>query len=98
MEAFPDRTFQGEIEKIEPQAVVEQNVTMFPVIVLLDNRAGLLKPGMNAEVEVLVDERLSALTVPNNAVVQPQEVAPAAEVLGTGSPVGGGRSRRVGRL
>lgn len=82
VEAFPDRTFEGTIEKIEPQAVVVQNVTMFPVIVLLDNRAGLLKPGMNAEVEVLVDERIAALTVPNNAVVQPQEVAPAAEVLG----------------
>ena len=82
VEAFPDRTFQGEIEKIEPQAVVNQNVTMFPVIVLLDNRAGLLKPGMNAEVEILVDERLQTLTVPNGAVVQPYEVAPAAEVLG----------------
>lgn len=82
VEAFPDRTFQGQIEKIEPQAVVVQNVTMFPVIVLLDNRSGLLKPGMNAEVEVLVNERLGALTVPNNAVVQVRELAPAAEVLG----------------
>ncbi len=82
VEAFSDRTFQGEIEKVEPQAVVVQNVTMFPVIVLLDNRAGLLKPGMNAEVEVLVDQRIATLTVPNNAVVQPRELAPAAEVLG----------------
>ena len=82
VEAFPDRTFQGVIEKIEPQALVQQNVTMFPVIVLLDNRAGLLKPGMNAEVEVLIDERTNTLTVPNNAVVQPQQLAPAAEVLG----------------
>ena len=82
VEAFPDRTFQGEIEKIEPQAVVVQNVTMFPVIVLLDNRAGLMKPGMNAEVEVLVNERSQTLTIPNNAVVQPQQLAPAAEVLG----------------
>ncbi len=82
VEAFPDRSFRGAIEKIEPQAVVQQNVTMFPVIVLLDNRAGLLRPGMNAEVEVLVDERIATLTVPNNAVVQPQELAPAAEVLG----------------
>ncbi len=82
VEAFPDRTFRGEIEKIEPQATVVQNVTMFPVIVLLDNRAGLLKPGMNAEVEVLVDERMAVVAVPNNAVVQPLEVAPAAEVLG----------------
>ncbi len=82
VEAFPDRTFRGHIEKIEPQAIAQQNVTMFPVIVLLDNRAGLLKPGMNAEVEVLVDERAETIAVPNNAIVQPQEMAAAAEVLG----------------
>ncbi|NNF28505.1 MAG: efflux RND transporter periplasmic adaptor subunit [Gemmatimonadetes bacterium] len=82
VEAFPDREFQGEIEKVEPQAVVEQNVTMFPVIVLLENRQGLLKPGMNAEVEVLVSQRLGTLAVKNNTVVEPQELAPAAEVLG----------------
>ncbi len=82
VEAFPDRSFLGVIEKIEPQAEVQQNVTMFPVIVQLDNRAGLLRPGMNAEVEVLVAEQLDVLTVPNNAIVEPNQMAPAAELLG----------------
>ncbi len=82
VEAFPNRAFQGEVEKIEPQAVVQQNITMFPVIVTLDNRDGLLRPGMNAEVEIIIAEEPGALTVPNNTVVQPQEMAPAAMVLG----------------
>jgi HlyD family secretion protein len=82
VEAFPGRSFEGVVEKIEPQATVQQNVTMFPVIVLLDNREGLLKPGMNAEVETLLVERPDVLVVPNNAVVLPQEMAPAASVLG----------------
>ena len=82
VEAFPGQTFQGVVDKIEPQAEVQQNVTMFPVIVTLDNRDGLLKPGMNAEVEVLVAERRQALLVPNNTIVQFQEMAPAAMVLG----------------
>jgi len=82
VEAFPGMTFQGIVEKIEPQATVQQNVTMFPVIVRLDNRQGLLKPGMNAEVETLLVERPDVLVVPNNAVVLPQELAPAASVLG----------------
>ncbi len=82
VEAFPDRTFRGEVEKIEPQGVVQQNIVMFPVIVTLDNRQGFLKPGMNAEVEILVAENPDALTVPNNAIVKPQEVIPAAMVLG----------------
>ena len=82
VEAFPDRTFRGLVDKIEPQAEVVQNVTMFPVIVSLDNRAGLLKPGMNAEVEVFVDEARNVVLVPNNAIVQTTDVGPAAMALG----------------
>lgn len=82
VEAYPDRRFRGTLEKIEPQAVVEQNVTMFPVIVSLDNSSGLLRPGMNAEVAILIDDAINVLLVPNNAVVQPSDVGPAALALG----------------
>lgn len=82
VEAYPERTFVGTVEKIEPQAVVQQNVTMFPVIVTLDNRSGLLKPGMNAEVAVLIDEAMDALLVPNGAIVNVQDAGPAAMALG----------------
>jgi len=82
VEAFPDQEFRGVVDKIEPQATVVQNVTMFPVIVSLDNSAGLLKPGMNAEVEVLIDEALDVVLVPNNAIVQTSDVGPAAMALG----------------
>ena len=82
VEAFPNRAFTGDVLKIEPQAVVEQNITMFPVIVTLENRDGLLRPGMNAEVTVLIAEERNTLTIPNNTVVQVQQVAPAAMVLG----------------
>jgi HlyD family secretion protein len=82
VDAFPDRTFYGVIEKIEPQAVVEQNVTMFPVIVSLDNRSGLLKPGMNAEVVIQIDEARNVLMVQNNAIVRTENVGPAALALG----------------
>ena len=82
VEAYPDRTFRGAVEKIEPQATIEQNVTMFPVIVSIDNRGRLLKPGMNAEVEVMVDEAVNVLVVPNNAIVKTTDVGPAAMALG----------------
>jgi len=82
VEAYPDSTFRGVIEKIEPQAVVEQNVTMFPVIVSMDNSSGLLKPGMNADVNILVDQAFNVLLAPNNAIVKTQDVGPAALALG----------------
>jgi HlyD family secretion protein len=82
VEAYAGRTFRGTVSKIEPQAVVEQNVTMFPVLVRLPNPEGLLRPGMNAEVTVEIARRADVLAVPNAAVVSPREARAAAEVLG----------------
>jgi HlyD family secretion protein len=82
LEAYPGRNFIGEVIKIEPQAVVEQNVTLFPVLIRLKNPEGLLKPGMNAEVSVEIASRKDVITVPNTAVVSPREAVSAASVLG----------------
>ena len=82
VDAYPERRFSGLVEKIEPQAVVQQSVTMFPVLVTLSNREGLLKPGMNGEVAVLVESRENVLAVPNDAVRNPRDAAAVAELLG----------------
>lgn len=82
VDAYPDRRFQGLVEKIEPQAVVQQGVTLFPVLVTLDNGEGLLKPGMNGEVSVLVDERPNVLAIANDAVRNTREAAVTAPMLG----------------
>ncbi len=82
VDAYPERPFQGVVEKIEPQAVVQQSVTMFPVIVSLDNNDGLLKPGMNGEVSMLIDRRDNVLAVSNDAVRTVREAAVAATFVG----------------
>ena len=82
VDAFPDRPFGGTVEKIEPSAVVQSSVTMFPVLVTLDNREGLLKPGMNGEVTVLVERREDVLAVPNDAVRQTREARATAQLVG----------------
>ncbi len=85
VEAYPNHTFVGTVAKIEPQAVVEQNVTMFPVLVRLDNPEGLLKVGMNGEVTFEVARRTDVVAVPNAAVVGLKDARTAAEVLGVDS-------------
>ena len=82
VDAYPDRRFGGVVEKIEPQAVVQQNVTMFPVLVNLENQEGLLKPGMNGEVSVLIDERDNAIAIPNDAIKNPREAVATGALLG----------------
>lgn len=82
VDAYPDRPFRGAVEKIEPQAVVQQSVTMFPVLVTLSNLEGLLKPGMNGEVSILIDRRDNVLAVPNDAIRNLREAGTAATALG----------------
>jgi HlyD family secretion protein len=82
VDAYPSRPFQGEVLKIEPLAELQQNVTMFPVLVRIDNREGLLRPGMNSEVEIHVGRRDSVLAVPNAALRTQKDVESAAGVLG----------------
>jgi HlyD family secretion protein len=82
VDAYPNRPFQGAVLKIEPQAITEQNVTMFAAQVRIDNRAGLLRPGMNSEVEIHVGEREDVLAVPNAALRTQRDVGSAAQVLG----------------
>lgn len=82
VDAFPDRPFVGVVEKIEPQAVVQQNVTMFPVLVSLENREGLLLPGMNGEVSIVSQRRENVMSVPNEAIRGVREAAQTAELLG----------------
>ena len=82
VDAYPDRPFRGSVEKIEPQAVIQQNVTMFPVLVAVSNRDGLLMPGMNGEVSVLVERRDNVVSVPIDAVRPPRDITSAAAALG----------------
>ena len=82
VDAYPNHPFDGRVVKIEPQAETQQNVTMFPVIVGIANREGLLRPGMNTEVQVHVGERRNVLAVANATLRTPRDVGSAAAVLG----------------
>lgn len=82
VDAYPNRTFEGTVLKIEPQAQTEQNVTVFPVLVRIQNEEGLLRPGMNTEVEIHIGSRENVAAVPNAALRTLRDVGSAAQVLG----------------
>lgn len=80
--AFPNQPFTGQVAKIEPQAIEEQNVTMFAVLITLHNQGDLLKPGMNADVEINIAQRDDVLAVPTSALRTDRDLASSAQVLG----------------
>jgi HlyD family secretion protein len=106
--AFPGREFEGVIEKIEPQAVVDQNVTMFAVLVGVANEDRLLRPGMNVDAVFDVAAREGVLTLPVMALRAVRDVEATAGLLGidpaelreaVGAPAAGagrGRAREAG--
>jgi HlyD family secretion protein len=80
--AYPNRPFEGQVLRVGAEAVIEQNVTTFPVIVRIPNGSRLLKPGMNAEVEIRIGAALQAVAVPNQALRDPAEVADVSHLVG----------------
>ncbi len=82
VDAYPNSPFRGRVYKIEPQAEVTSNVTMFPVLVRIPNEDGLLRPGMNGEVDISIGRRRGVVAVPNNALRTFRDFTSAAAVLG----------------
>ena len=80
--AYPNQPFPGEVIKIEPQAVLEQNVTMFAVLISIENPDGLLMPGMNAEVEISIARSENAMTIPVMALRTSRDFESTAGILG----------------
>jgi HlyD family secretion protein len=80
--AYPNQPFPGEVIKIEPQAVIEQNVTMFAVLISIQNPDGLLMPGMNAEVDISIARSDNAMTIPVMALRTGRDIESTASILG----------------
>jgi HlyD family secretion protein len=80
--AYPNQPFEGIVAKIEPQATEEQTVTTFSVLIILDNQAGLLRPGMNADVEIRIAERRDTVAVPTVALKVDRDISVASRLVG----------------
>jgi len=99
--AYPNQPFPGDVVKIEPQAVIDQNVTMFAVLVSIQNPDGLLMPGMNAEVEISIARAADAMTIPVMALRTARDLESTALILGRSvddisAALGGGEGRPAG--
>jgi HlyD family secretion protein len=74
VDAYPSMLIEGKVIRIDPQAKIEQNVTLIPVTVEIDQPDPRFKPGMNASCEFIVDEVTNVLTVPNEALKESEGV------------------------
>jgi len=68
VDALPDESFEGEVDKIRLNASMTQNVVMYTVEVVTDNADGRLLPYFTANVRFEVDQRIDVLLMPNAAL------------------------------
>jgi len=96
-EAYPRQEFHGKIIRIAPEARVEQNVTLFDVIIEVANPEAKLKSGMNANVEITIVEKDNVLLLPTLAL-NGNAFSPGTPGFGSGQrPQGMGQSGQAGR-
>jgi HlyD family secretion protein len=68
VDAYPDRTFHGKVSEIRNAPTTIQNVVTYDVVILVDNSDLKLKPGMTANVSVMIAHREGVLKIPNAAL------------------------------
>ena len=68
-DAVPDKTYVGTVTRVSMKGTSNSGTTTYPVTIRIDDTDGL-RPGMNANAEIVVSEAKNALVVPNAAVMR----------------------------
>jgi HlyD family secretion protein len=68
VDAFPERIFRGKVSEIRNAPIIVQNVVTYDVVIQVSNKDLKLKPGMTANVSILIAHREGVLKIPNAAL------------------------------
>jgi len=68
IDAFPYDTFSGVISKISATAKTENNVKVFPIEIVIEQKDNRLRPGLSASVTLIGETRENILTIPIRAI------------------------------
>jgi len=95
VDAWPEKTFTGEVAQVRNSPIVTQNVVTYNVVVRVDNREMLLKPGMTANVSIVVKKFGDVLKIPN-AALRYRPTAKGTEAESAGKRTGNGKAKEAG--
>jgi len=69
VDAYKNRTFQGQVFRIAPMGEEKDNVTRFEVRVSIQNDLDLLRVNMSANAEIVLEEHKEVLLIPESALI-----------------------------
>ncbi len=106
VDAFPTRTFHGKVVQVRNAPITVQNVVTYDTVIGVENKDLKLKPGMTANVSIIIAHKDNVLQIKNAALrYRPADAAaaPAPQPRPASSPGAGGqrptgaRERRTDR-
>jgi multidrug efflux pump subunit AcrA (membrane-fusion protein) len=69
VDTWPDDAFEGRVSAVRPSAEIRDNVVNYVTLIEFTNRPDrLLRPEMTATINVVLEGRTEALSVPNSAL------------------------------
>lgn len=68
VDSFPGEKFNGKIHEIRLNAKTVQNVVTYSVVIAVDNPQLKLRPGMTANISIIIAELRNTLKIPNAAL------------------------------
>ncbi|HRD96591.1 MAG TPA: efflux RND transporter periplasmic adaptor subunit, partial [Rubrivivax sp.] len=68
VDAYPEREFEGTVEQFRLNSTSSSGVVTYPIVVAVDNRDERLKPGMTAQVRIVVGSKTDVLRIPTAAL------------------------------
>ena len=68
VDAYPGRIFRGKVSEVRNAPITIQNVVTYDVVILVNNEDLKLKPGMTANVSIMIAHREGVLKIPNAAL------------------------------
>ena len=88
VDAFPRRTFSGELREIREPAQKGEATAAYALVIAAPNPDLALLPGMSAKLRIVLESRAEALKVPNAALAWRRAAEPGAHlwVLEHGAP------------
>jgi HlyD family secretion protein len=95
VDAFPMRTFHGKVVQVRNAPITVQNVVTYDTVIGVNNEDLKLKPGMTANVSIVISQKDNVLQIKNAALrYRPPDATPAESrpPSSPGTRSAGGRS------
>jgi HlyD family secretion protein len=98
VDAYPETTFKGKVFQVRNAPIIVQNVVTYDVVIKVDNPDLRLKPGMTANVSIIISTHENVLRIPKaalrfspgppekNRAVRQQQKGPAVWILENNTP------------